>query len=119
MRYACLTFALLAATASASEKRIGQIVSTNASSKNNSNTAAAFPSANSNSLRPGSKYAIQCDVATYVNDACSSSSCTAVSTDLKLEAGQNYRTRLAPGVEWIATLGVSATSTCQIKAVVE
>lgn len=102
--------------AEASERRVGQIVSTNAASKNNSNTAAPF------TIRPTGQTAllkarVQCDVAAYVASAgCVDNTCAAVATDTQLAAGQIYGIDLTQNENHIATLCVSAAScTCQVR----
>jgi hypothetical protein len=108
--------AVITREAEASERPIGKIVSTNAASKNNSNTAAPFTiraSTNTGVI----KAVVQCDQAAYVASAgCTSSSCAATADDTNVAAGKLYDVDLVSSENHIATLCVAATScTCIVR----
>lgn len=96
-----LVSCLVALSALGGDERVEAVAST-------SPTAAV-----SGALRPGVKYAVQCDAAAYVRTG-NGASTAAVSTDVKLAAGSLYDIFIPRDHNRISVLAVSGTATCQV-----
>lgn len=100
-RFVVLLGCLVGLLAHGGDERVEAVAST-------SPTAAV-----SGALRPGVKYAVQCDAAAYVRTG-NGASTAAVATDVKVAAGALYDVFVPRDHNRISVLAVSGTATCQV-----
>lgn len=96
----------------ASQQYLGVIASTNAASKNNTNTAGNFP------LPLSLAFVVQCDQAAWVETHCKDATCVAVANQSRLlQQYEPWPDSQSPNEQNIATLCASAaTCNCWVSA---
>lgn len=108
MKTALIVVTLLASSAMAAERRLGQVVATAPTSQNNNTTAAPF------AVPGNARISIQCSADAYVVISDSPTK-TATNVEVKLAADVLFPTSTPSGFAgFVSILPVSGSSTCQV-----